>query len=182
MRYYVLKPTNDFRGLVHNTDEGWEALRRFDGRQTFSANWAPLELVHDDDTPGERSLPAADFPDVGLPNILVLSDRAKSVLGDLLSKNGELLPLSGDGKGYWAFNVTTVHDVVDLEASEVVYFPSNPSKIMNIKRYVLKKRGDFNAPIFKVPEMAGLDILVSDDFKRRIESAGLTGLAYQEVG
>jgi len=98
----------------------------------------------------------------------------------VLSTNGELLPFSSDDEEYFAFNVTTLLDVLSTRDSDIVYYPSG--KIMEVRKYVLDlKRLTFH-PIFKLPETARMDVFVSDEFVRIVESHGLRGFSFKQVG
>ncbi|MCO8125236.1 hypothetical protein NHH03_26095 [Stieleria sp. TO1_6] len=53
-----------------------------------------------------------DFPCVACM-VPAFSSRATDVLHGMLQASGEILPLSGDGKGFFAFNVLTKADVLN---------------------------------------------------------------------
>jgi len=53
---------------------------------------------------------------------------------------------------------------------------------MEVRKYVLDlKRLTFH-PIFKLPETARTDVFVSDEFVRIVESHGLRGFSFKQVG
>lgn len=119
-----------------------------------------------------------DYPCLEM-SIPVFSTRAVDGLTPILQLNGELLPLKTDIGSYWAFNLETKLDALDLKKSEISrtgpkktavwasYFSFKPSKLKS-------------ATIFRVRELPSF-ILVTDLFRERVERAGLNGFVFNEV-
>jgi hypothetical protein len=185
---YVLKPVlNDprFRGFVFGPEKtsrlGLEhVLYDFDPENPMSINWQPRRL-----SPVWRPLevegdvaPFNDYPCLELATP-VFSQRAAEVLGEMLSNNGELLPLITKSGDYLAFNLLTKLDALDLTKSKV-----NRSKQDEIGTYIhyfaFRKAKLKGASVFRVPEHHGF-ILVTDQFKERAEAAGLNGMDFSPV-
>lgn len=173
---YLLEPDPRFRRLVLPEDETFsELVNRFDGG-AIDDSWHALKVVYDEDS---LDLPVGDFPSIFLPHIPVFSVRAVQALGPVLSTNGELLPLSSDYEKYFSFNVTTLIDALSAEQSDIVYYPTG--KVMDVRKYVLDlKRITFQS-IFKLRETARMDVFVSDEFVRIVESHGLRGFSFKQV-
>jgi hypothetical protein len=158
-------------------DEGFaELVNRFDGR-AIGDRWHAFNVVYDEES---LDLPIGDFPSIFLSHIPVFSVRAVQALRPVLSTNGELLPLNSDYEKYFAFNVTTLLDALSAKDSDIVYYPSG--RIMDVRKYVLDlKRVTFQS-IFKLPETARMDVFVSDEFVGIVESHGLRGFSFKQVG
>lgn len=173
---YLLDSDSRFRSLVPPEDEGFaELVNRFDGR-AIGDLWRAFKVVYDEDSLG---LPVGDFPSIFLPHVPVFSARAAQALSPVISTNGELLPLNSDHEEYFAFNVTTLLDALSTNHSDIVYYPSG--KIMDVKKYVLDPQRVAFQPIFKLPETARMDVFVSDEFVRIVESHGLLGFSFKQV-
>ncbi len=181
MRFYVLKPVNGFKASVPATDESLDTLSAFDGKTRFAANWVPQVVEYSIDRPSDERLPRSAFPTFALPNVLVMSEETAALLHQFLKSHGKFLPLDCGGERYWAFNVLNQFDVLDLERSELEYSNSDPTRVLMIFRYAIKKTEGIKVPIFKVPQLDGLDILVSEEFKNLVEEANLQGLAFEVV-
>ena len=81
---------------------------------------------------GFEDLPMSDFPLMAF-HVPVFNERAAGLLRPLLIDNGERLPLLCDERTYFAHNVTTVPEALDLEKSSVIHFTSG--RIMDITRH-----------------------------------------------
>jgi hypothetical protein len=106
----------------------------------------------------------------------VLRPAAVAVLGPLLEKHGELLPLSCQDADLWLFNTTTVVDALDEDRSELVAF--DDGTILAVERYEF--RPEAVAPVFKVPQLLRGPLFVSDEFASLLRESGLTGLELTE--
>jgi len=85
-----------------------------------SKNWKDRPLVgFADSSRRKKKRPPADVSAM-VPGVLVLSERAKEVLGPFLSGFGQLLELDcgGSGEIRYFYNVTNVLACVDVEHSE----------------------------------------------------------------
>ena len=67
-------------------------------------------------------------------SVLVLREPALAALADLLSADGELLPLDCPDAPMWLFNCCRVIDALDEGHSRVVRFPSS-GRIMRVESY-----------------------------------------------
>ncbi len=114
-----------------------------------------------------------------LPNVPVITKSAATSLYELLLDNAESLPASIDGKEAIILNVTTLIGCLDHSKSEIRRFPSG--SIMNIEKFALRVGPLTNAVIFKIPEVSGKYVFVTDVFKEAVEANGLTGFDFHEV-
>lgn len=116
-----------------------------------------------------------------IPGSFLCDDKAKAVIAPYLAGKVEFLPFDiGINKPYYLVNVTNVIDALDMEQSEVVYFPHN-GKFMNIRKYVFHHHKLEHEMLFKLPVNAINQILCTEQFKSLIEEAGLVGLKFFRV-
>lgn len=110
----------------------------------------------------------------------VFSRRAVDALGEMLTYNGELLPLITDVGEYFAYVCLTKLDVLDQKKSRVLRPREPGTTAFDIEYFAFKKSNLPKADIFRVREHPGI-YLVSDAFKARAEEAGLNGLHFIKV-
>jgi len=145
---------NDFHDVDHVT-----------GRiSRLSATWKPLEVIG-------RVRDFNDYPCVTLI-VPAFSRRAVDALRDFLEPNGELLPLISDVGEYYAYNITTIVDVLDVEHSVI--------KPIHIERYVFDPERLRDHTIFTIPQdhVSGF---VTQQFVDRVEAAGLKGFDFVKL-
>ena len=114
-----------------------------------------------------------------------LDEHAVDELRELLEMSGELLPLTHQGENWSILNVTECVNMLDDERSKWVYGETTGAKIQ-IAKYVFHASRVTESPLFKIPEMRKTQILTiegfkdpEDEFKYRVEQAGLTGLKFK---
>lgn len=174
---YQLKPDmENFQNLTLVNDNEFDRrmiINNFVGTP-IGDQWLPLEckILFEEGVPEE---PASDFPLFGTP---VFSKRAVEVLRDLLMPNGEILPLTFEGRQdmYFAFNTITVINALDEYHSEVTRF--SDGKIMWINKYQFFSDKLKSAAIFKIPQSVRSLVYVKDKFVNKVNEAGLTGFNF----
>src|ERR1700737_155861 len=114
MNVYILESDTKYKGIVPvGGPEVLDELKRFNGKP-IGDSWEPLRVEFNEELP--TSGLASDFPTF-LKTVPAFSRRAAELLGNLLKPYGEILPLICDSGEYFAYNVTTLVDAMDLEAS-----------------------------------------------------------------
>lgn len=175
MTVYILKAdANRYQGLLLcDRTNSLERLHRFNGTP-FGASWVPWK-VEIDRPEGYENSPFGDFPGMAL-HIPIFAERAVSVLEPLLTGNGELLPLVCDEGSYFAYNVTTVLDALDVEKSSLLRFTDGG--IMNITHHEFFPE-KVTSPIFKIPQTPLMDVFVSEEFRAAVSKHDLKGFAFK---
>lgn len=110
----------------------------------------------------------------------VFSKRAVDTLGDLLKKNGELLPIQTTSGEYFAFNLLTVADVLDASNSNVSYSSHYAGRADRIERFSFREKRLDELAIFRIPEQPN-EIYVTQQFVDTVESRGLNGFYFVRV-
>jgi hypothetical protein len=179
MRVFVMKPDPNHYGYLVPVDSnrGLDSYRQFNGSH-LSGTWVPLEvqLIAQDN---HRKLLFGDYPLLSL-HIPVFSQRAVTVLGPCLENYGELLPLSCQDGVFYAFNVTTMLDVLDVKNCVLNLFPGT-SRILDVRKYAFYAEGIVGKEIFKVPQVPLMDVFTTDSFRSRIEASNLDGFIFKQV-
>jgi hypothetical protein len=176
MRIYFLRTNPDkYQFFVPSQDNTLHIIRQFDGTP-IGSSWLPLEVEQCEDDNIEPLQPC-DFPSFKR-HIPVFSKHAVDTLKDILTENGEILPLKCDEGVYYAYNVTCVADVLDHEKSEIKRFESS-GRIMRIVRHKFLIEQLSGLVIFKIPEVPDMDVFVTEAFIQRVQEAGLTGFEFE---
>ncbi|MGC9357759.1 MAG: imm11 family protein [Anaerolineae bacterium] len=174
MKIFTLRAhVNHYRNLVPDQEKVLEQYRAFDGT-ALAEGFLPIQVE-----PGEQAdLPWSDFPGL-TSHIPVFSPHAVTALHDLLTGNGQFVPLVCPAcpEPFQAFNVTRLVDVLDVENSEVKRFRSG--RIMRVLRYSFHEERLADLTIFKIPEEPLKMVFVTRDFVRRVQNKGLTGFRFQ---
>jgi hypothetical protein len=123
----------------------------------------------------------SDFPSLWL-HIPVFSERAWNILKPLVEIDVQILPLVHPtyGSSYFAINVLTVLDCLDLERTELVRNEVS-GNITWARHQTLRNSPPTDVHIFKTPQTGGLEVYVSQTFKECVESNGLKGLKFKQV-
>ena len=100
---------------------------------------------------------------------------------------GELLPLTHEGLSFYLVNILECVNCLDANKTEWVTGKTTGAKI-RIKNYQFDKNKLSESTLFKIPETSAAEILciaglkdAEDEFKARVESAGLKGLIFEKL-
>ena len=138
----------------------------------MATSWTPwkVELGRPE---GYENLPMGDFPLLAF-HVPVFNERAAERLQPLLVGNGELLPLLCDEGSFFAYNVTTVLDALDIEKSIVIRFADGGIQDVIRHEFVPEK---LISPIFKIPQVP--DVFVTDEFQDAVIKHELEGFHFK---
>jgi len=133
--------------------------------------WKPLPVT------GQVN-PFNDYPSLCLINP-VFSRRAVIALGDMLTSNGELLPLLSDSGDYCLFIVLTKLDALNKGTSQITRVRDGAPAIY-VDYFDFDASRLAGASIFRIPELPNYT-LVTNRFKDRVAQSGLNGLRFVKV-
>jgi hypothetical protein len=151
-------------GLPPNPRErSWKKLR-------MTPSWRPVRVIG-------RVRKFNDFPCVDL--MPAFSQRAVDALRDLLVPNGELLPLLTPLGSYFAYNVTTIVDALDVRRSQIKWI-KKPLTAFEVERFEIFPAKIEGYDVFHMPETAS-DVYVTQAFVTRATDCGLKGFDFQRV-
>jgi hypothetical protein len=120
--------------------------------------------------------PREDYPCVNL-TIPAFSRRAVDALRDFLEPNGELLPLVSSVGEYYAYNITTVADILDHEKSDIEWPPANRVIARQIRHYECISEKLAGLSIFRIVEQPHWT-LVHQVFVDRVRQHRLNGFDF----
>lgn len=141
----------------------WEAPR-------LASVWTPQPVEG-------RVRPINDYPCVDL-SIPAFSRRAVDVLREFLQPNGELLPLVSRVGDYFAYNVTTVADILDRKKSKVKWYDDSEQIIaVEISRYEFRPSRLRALTIFRLVEQPALTY-VTQKFVDLVKDHDLQGFHF----
>lgn len=106
-------------------------------------------------------------------SIPAFSMNAVNALGDLLEPYGELLRLDASIGEYFAYNVTSIIDVLDEDKSEITW-GYNDLYASRIIRHEFHSAELQNCPIFRIPQSLN-DYYVTEIFVERVRANQLQG-------
>lgn len=109
----------------------------------------------------------------------VFSHRAVDAFGEMLTENGELLPLKTNDGEYYAYVCLTKLDALNVKKSRMHRTKSSKTALA-IDYFAFKKSRLAGATIFRVREHPNIH-LVTEQFKERAERAALNGLNFIKV-
>ena len=172
MNIYLMSSNIDvYDCLVLANSDQWEVFDQFNGQSILDR--PPRVDVHyfKCERPGNFPYLASHVP--------VFNERALKILQPLIFQNVEILQLESGSDTLYAINVLKVVDCLDYEKSEIEWFPEG--NIMLVDRYVFKKDCAKGEHIFKIRKAELKDVLVSEEFKKLVESNGLEGLIFKPI-
>lgn len=157
-------------------------INLFDGKP-IKRLWNPIEVQIFEGEEGEEEeeigKSEGDFPLFG--GQPVFTKNAVETIEDLLTPNGEILPLIFEQKTdkYFIFNVTKISDALDVNQSKVRRYTTG--NIMCIDKFEFNPHKLDGAVIFKIPQLVKAYVFVTDLFLERVEQADLTGFDFVQV-
>ncbi|WP_143549310.1 imm11 family protein [Rhodopirellula bahusiensis] len=112
----------------------------------------------------------------------VYSPRAVEVLGDLLLRSGELLPVKTVAGTYYIFNIHHISDALDRQHSKISFPAPGSSKetAFGIDYHVFNPNRLDGHAIFRVRECPQR-VYVTEEYKSQVESASLNGFCFNKV-
>jgi len=164
---------NRFAGLLCVNEQDLDLLADAFRGEPLGPEWRPIDMYWETD--GDTR-PRSDFSTI-VGGGLVLNERAKEALSDLLEGRGELLPLRvRDDGDHYVFNVTRLSEALNQGRSELAFFRSG--RIMDVDRYEFHSSKLSADAIFKLPQIPEMYTFVTDAFRERVDQEGLTGFIF----
>lgn len=173
MKVFEWSVTDEHEALLPSQECDWDVLTALSGQPVLS-RWVPLRVSRHNDG---RQEPPADFVSVALGNVHVVSARAATLLADILLPTGELLPLAGEGEGFFAYNCTRTAQVLD-HASATMGFRMSSGSYDRIPKYAFLP-SVAQETVFRIPEVSR--VFVTDVIVERVHQLGLKGHSFKQV-
>lgn len=162
-------------------DQGLEFddIMSFSKRDTQFASWWSAPETSFIANTNSRSPKVPDLMIWQAGAALVLSPRARRLLGDVLNHHGELLPvrIMNEPEEYWIFNCLSRKEA-DLEKSAWEYAEGAPLHLKSIGF----SQGSDDPIIFKTDFDNSTTLYCGEKFKAAVEEYGLKGLTFAPCG
>ena len=163
--------------VIARNSERWPD-KSFNGKPRGS-NYPVVRGVRDTE---EMSTPLSDvLPDFTFfchEPIPTFSERAVKALDQALLSAGELAPIEmNELMQYFAFNATTIIDILDEERSKIARFSSG--RVMAVDRHELLDSVASIPFIFKIPQTSPGITYVNAAFTELVRDHALTGFDFQ---
>ncbi len=139
-------------------DDGWDVV-------SLTDRWVPWEVEG-------IVRPWNDYPCINL-TVPAMSRMAVTGLRDMLEANGELLPLQSTIGEYFAYNVTTILNPVEVANSRINWM-RKPDTASTIDRYAVQAELFEGRSIFRL-SLLPTSLFVTRPFVDRIRDAKLNG-------
>jgi hypothetical protein len=147
----------------------------------FFASHPRIEVMRNNENiPRGMKRELGDYSNLSYDVHPVFSERARRLLAPHLQGLGQWIELASEhDPTYWLFYITNVVDALNVEKSEVVYFPSTPGKVMAIDRYSFYPEAVGNQMLFTLPQRPGSNRCVTDRFVDIVRANALTGFEFK---
>lgn len=171
MKVWILDCDVDtYENITWEKEIDIDFIQSFDGSEK-KKDWIPV--------PVKRMYTRTFSDSPGLsPHIPVFSEKAATVLNDLLAGNVETLPLDSADGIFYAVNVTTVLDCIDYRRSRYKTFRDG-KRIMRFMEYAFDAKKIEGVHIFKIKDEPLKRPFVSEKFKKTVEENRLTGFRFE---
>lgn len=173
MKFYLIGSSNGYNALRFPNVEDWQKC--FGHAESISKWWNPpyMEYVYK----RYKSKRLFDLSTFCSP-LLTISDKALSVLENILIKNGEILDIKSP-KGFRFFHCTNIIDALVEEESELVWLDEEKGWLSGINKFVLDKNKIQEQTIFRLPNANCRYTFYGDEFKNLVLKHQLKGVHFE---
>ncbi len=138
----------------------------------FGDRWNPPAVY-------DRPSGPHDYPCINLIEP-AFSQRAIDTLNGLLTENGELLPLAGEGHGFYYFNALKIANVLDRKKTKLNFMNEAKTIATSIDHFHFIENRLEGLDVFRIPENPST-LIVSDRFVRVAREGGLVGMSFRQL-
>ncbi len=140
--------------------------------QPLASLWKPLETIG-----RVRAFNDCPFINLAVP---AFSKRAVDGLRDMLEPNGEILPLLHPAGEYFAYNCTTIVEILDQPRCDAKWFRELPAPALFIHWFAVLPEKTEGLTIFRMRELCNF-VFVTDQFVSRVRELGLNGFEFDKI-
>lgn len=171
---FTVEPEEDAELVhpVHGTD--WKTIHDVASGGRPPTRPLPVKLVTRE--ADGTALRRVDCPWLG-SLALALRPTAVAALGDLLARDGELLPLACRDAPLQLFRAHTILDLLDQERSRIAWFAAG--RIMWIEHHVWSRPLPADVVAFRLVGAESIEMYVTGRFVEAYRRANLTGLVFR---
>lgn len=186
MKIYKLKPCPEGHHKVlkvENLDILRERKHDLSSIKPIKDLWNPFYVTLIKDKP---KWPTVDTPGL-FPGFFVIRQRIVDLIGDVLIKYGELLPLHSSDDSFFIYNVNNIiYDALDIKNSSI-FFTRYPgcSAMTSVDIFKFHEDSIGESSIFRIPQFyidkAYPDIYVTEDFKNLVRRKKIVGWQFEMI-
>ncbi|NLL05165.1 MAG: hypothetical protein GX270_05115 [Clostridiaceae bacterium] len=169
--YNVGADADEYNFFELVNEEDWD-LKSFDGTK-LAELWKAFNIK----CARSKKYPLGDIAYI-TPVHPLINSGVVEIFKDIFNNKVELLPVLYS-EPYYFINVINIIDALDMEKSEFKRYSSG--KIMYCTKYVFKENIVGNNSIFKTPQFPTAEILVTEEFVKRVEENDLKGFVFEEL-
>ncbi len=173
----IVSNTNAFRSFTFSdTKQLLSIEEKLDQGMFTLSDWFPIRVeLFEDELNEEKNKGVSDF--MQLPGY-TLNKKAKELYEELVSETVMFLPIITPVGEYWTMNIKHVN-CLDLIKSEFKRFPNG--RILRVIKHSFVNEIVRNLLIFRIPEMGGKALYVTEKFKEIYDKNELTGLIFLPI-
>ena len=173
MNFYLLGDSNGFNELRFSNVEDWQNCMGHD--KGMSKLWIPpkLEYIYGEKSNRKKQFDLSQYCEP----LFTISDKALSVLENILIKNGEILDIKSP-KGFYFYHCTNIVDALVEKESEIVWLDKEQGWVSSINKFVLNKNKILEHTIFRLPNANYRYTFFSDEFKNIVLKYHLKGIHF----
>ena len=133
-------------------------------------------------SPAEASLPVGDFVPA-IPSVLIFNEKVKNEISGLISGTGRQFKIRIEDSMFDIFFSTVELNVLCFDSSEYTLTSHKNPRFRNISKIAVDVSGTKAPAVFRLAgdPLLRLQLIVSDEFKKKCENCDLTGLDFEEV-
>lgn len=176
MKYYTLGCEEGFNELRFSKVEDWQKYMGYGTLENpiWDKN-TQLEYVYGARSKRNKNV---DISPICSPCI-IFSDRALSIVGDMLNKYGDLLPIA-TYDNYKFFVCTNIIDALIEEKSTLNWLDKDNGWISSIDSFAINESLVKGQEIFRLPQANYRYTFFSENFKKLITENKLQGVTFLE--
>jgi len=181
MNLYLHNPdVNQYAGVLFDDSEIEQVLSVKFATQSLLDSWQPIHAIR----VAHEGMKEADFLgtfDYG--DSPIVCEHGWAVLEPLIGYCCEALPIiHPNGLQYFIIHVMEEIDALDEEKSEVSCNDGGGiHRVSRVFKYALKEDLIQGKHIFRLPLESGSDLLLSEEFRKTVESNNLKGLIFEPI-
>jgi len=162
----------------------------FERPEHANIDWGPFNEIEAGTAPASVYRPVRFFVDESTATswdlylvsgtLGLFSERSIETIGRPVFRLFHLLPAFLNDSSYFILMPRDKLDCFDRTSANVVVFPSNPSRIMQIKRHAFHLNQIADPLIFCIPDIRGR-LFATDSVERAVRQSGLKGIHCKQV-
>lgn len=173
MSFYLIGDSDGFNEFRFSHVEDWKSCMGH--AEGISKLWSSpeMEYIYGEKSNRDKHFDLSQCCDP----LFAISDKALSILENILTKNGEILDIKSL-KGFHFFHCTNIIDALVEKESEIVWLDKEQGWVSAINKFVLDKNIIQEQTIFRLPNANYRYTFFGDEFKNLVLKHHLKGIHF----